>query len=80
LKEVIEIFEALPSFEADLVQATLKELSKKLGIKLVAIAQPLRIALIGNSDGPGVFGLLSVVGKTETVRRITRLLSQITIQ
>jgi glutamyl-tRNA synthetase len=80
LKEVIETFESLPSFEADLVQATLKELSKKLGIKLVAIAQPLRIALIGNSDGPGVFGLLSVVGKTETVRRITRLLSQITIQ
>jgi glutamyl-tRNA synthetase len=80
LKEVITAFEALPSFDADVVQATLKELSKKLGIKLVAIAQPLRIALIGNSDGPGVFGLLSVVGRTEAARRIKLLLSQITIQ
>ena len=51
-----------------------KEWAKQKNIKIVAIAQPLRIALIGKSSGPGVFELMAVLGKHDAVARIEKLI------
>lgn len=76
LNQVVDAFAQLDSFENDAIKNTMKDISKQAGVKLVAIAQPLRIAVIGSSDGPGVFGLLALIGKDETQRRIEKLLNR----
>lgn len=59
----------------DALTQALKDWCKQRGIKLVAIMQPLRIALIGSSSGPGVFDLIAVLGAQETVNRINALIT-----
>lgn len=60
----------LDTFTEETTKSIVKALAQSSGIKLVQIAQPVRIALIGTSAGPGVFPLLAVLGKEESVKRI----------
>jgi glutamyl-tRNA synthetase len=41
------------------------------GLKLGAIAQPLRAAVTGRSTSPGIFDVLAVLGSAESLARIT---------
>jgi glutamyl-tRNA synthetase len=66
--------ESHAALSADALSATFKEWAKKNNVKMVAIAQPVRIALIGKSSGPGVFELMAILGKQETINRISSLL------
>lgn len=45
--------------------------------KLVALAQPLRLALTGGTRSPGVFELLETLGKEQSSKRLESLLSQL---
>lgn len=63
------------SFQSDEISMCLKQFCKERGIKLSQLALPVRMALTGKSDGPGVFDLLAAVGKQESSRRIGMLLS-----
>ena len=45
-----------------------------MGVKLKDIMLPLRVALTGGVHSPSVFELLIVLGKEETIARISKLL------
>lgn len=77
LRDFIKTLDALPVFTIDLVATAVKEWCKDNNIKLVTIAQPVRIALVGKAGGPGLFELLSVIGKQETFLRVQLLLDRI---
>ncbi len=77
LQKLIELLQSQKSFAHDQLCDALKALCKDLGIKLVALAQPIRLALTGTSASPGIFVLLEVVGQHESVKRVTRLLHYI---
>lgn len=71
------VLENLPhenEWTVDSLKESLNLVAKTLGVKLVSIAQPLRIALLGSHDGPGVMGLLAFLGKRESVVRINELI------
>ena len=74
LTDAITLLEKNVSFTADDLSSALKDWVKQKNMKIVAIAQPLRIALIGKSSGPGVFELMAVLGKHETIDRIHALI------
>lgn len=59
------------------VRDRIKKVSDQFSCKLVDIAQPIRIALTGKSSGPGVFDLLSILSKDESVKRLHRLIEYI---
>ncbi len=40
------------------------------GVKLGALAQPLRAALTGRTTSPGIFDVLEVLGREESLARI----------
>ena len=44
--------------------------AEEKGSKLGVIAQPLRAALTGSTISPPVFGVASLLGKKESLRRI----------
>ncbi len=55
-----------------------KSFMQKEDLKLKQLAQPLRIALVGDTVSPSIYDVLSVVGKEGVIFRIEKLLNQIT--
>ena len=73
LEEAISVLTGISEFTSDKLAAVFKDFAKTKNIKIVSIAQPLRIALIGKSSGPGVFELMAVLGKHESITRVEKL-------
>lgn len=66
---------ALKSVEGDWTaastEAAIRDFATRSEIKLGAVAQPLRAALTGKSTSPGVFDVLAVLGRSESLARIS---------
>lgn len=54
-----------------------KDVCANFDLKLVALAQPIRLALTGTICSPGVFELIEVLGKDETIKRIESLIKSL---
>lgn len=69
-----ELCSALRPLEEPLAEAALEEQFKlvleKHDLKLLKLAQPVRIFLTGGTASPGIFEVISLLGKEETLRRI----------
>ncbi len=48
----------------------LKDLARDLGVKVVEVAQPLRVALTGKAASPSLTELIPILGREETIRRL----------
>jgi glutamyl-tRNA synthetase len=57
-------------WNAEAVEAAVRVFAEKTGLKLGKVAQPLRAALTGRSTSPGVFDVLDVLGRDESLMRI----------
>ncbi|MGA8495363.1 MAG: glutamate--tRNA ligase [Xanthobacteraceae bacterium] len=55
---------------AETTEQAVRTFAEGKGAKLGAIAQPLRAALTGRTTSPGIFEVLAVLGKTESLARI----------
>ena len=73
LEALINVCEKQELFTHDECALRIKELATLLGVKLVTLLQPVRLALIGKASGPGVFDLLVVIGKRESIARLRAL-------
>ena len=51
-------------------EAAVRSVAESHGVKLGAIAQPLRAAVTGRTTSPGIFDVLAVLGKSESLARI----------
>ncbi len=76
LEKVKEKLEGLEGFDEDEIEAAFREAMEELGIKLGKIAQPVRVAVTGGTASPGIFELLSVLGKQKTVARLERAIKE----
>ena len=66
---------ALPALEsaewtAEQLDKAARAIAERAGIKLSAVAQPLRAALTGRATSPGIFEVMQVLGKDESLARI----------
>jgi glutamyl-tRNA synthetase len=52
------------------LEAVVRAYAEESGAKLGSVAQPLRAALTGRSTSPGIFDVLSVLGREESLGRI----------
>ena len=52
------------------MEAAVRNFVDANGLKLGVVAQPLRVALTGRSTSPGIFEVLQVLGKAESLARI----------
>ena len=51
-------------------EGAVRAYAERTGVKLGAVAQPLRAALTGRTTSPGIFDVLAVLGKAESLARI----------
>ena len=68
--EVADELAAVEPWSAEATEATVRAFSERAGLKLGAVAQPLRAALTGRTTSPGIFEVLAVLGKEETLARL----------
>jgi glutamyl-tRNA synthetase len=55
---------------AEATERVVRGFAERQGAKLGAVAQPLRAALTGRTTSPGIFEVLTVLGKSESLGRI----------
>ena len=54
----------------DALEQSVREVADAAGVKLGKLAQPLRAALTGRTTSPGIFDVLALLGKSESLARI----------
>ena len=62
--------EALPDWSLDDLESAVRAFADEKELKLGKVAQPLRAALTGTTTSPGIFDVLAVLGKDESLARI----------
>jgi glutamyl-tRNA synthetase len=77
IQGAIELVEQSAELKHDALNAGFKDLAVKLGISMKDIAQPARAALTGRTVSPGVFEMMELLGKPETLRRLRSALEKI---
>ncbi len=70
LKEAIKLIEELGVTDSEKLNEAFKASAEKLSIKMKAMAQPVRVALTGKTVSPGIFEMMSALGKEESLKRI----------
>ncbi len=70
LAGILPVLEGSESWTAAGLDAVLRVHAEAKGLKLGKVAQPLRAALTGRSTSPGVFDVLEVLGREESLARI----------
>ena len=67
---LIPALETVPEWNAAAVEATVRTFAESAGVKLGAVAQPLRAALTGKVTSPPIFDVLTVLGRIESLARL----------
>ncbi|WP_414639523.1 glutamate--tRNA ligase [Allosphingosinicella sp.] len=61
---------AIADWSAEATEQAVREVAEGAGVKLGQVAQPLRAALTGRATSPGIFDVLVLLGKAESLARI----------
>lgn len=72
LKAIRPVLQGITHWNAASLEADVKGFAAASNLKLGQIAQPLRAALTGTNTSPGIFDVMSVLEKDETLQRIGR--------
>ena len=70
LAEIIPLLQR-SEWSAGALETEVRELAERKGVKLGQLAQPLRAAVTGKSASPPIFDMMAVLGRTESLARIS---------
>ena len=70
LSRVHAALDAAGSWDTETLEARVRHVAEEAGVKLGAVAQPLRAALTGRRTSPGIFDVLLLLGREESLGRI----------
>ncbi len=62
--------DAVQQWDQEAIEAAVRQVAEDQGVKLGQVAQPLRAALTGRKTSPGIFDVLALLGKEESLGRI----------
>ena len=75
LQMLHDAMEKINTFDEKSVETAIWTIVDSLGIKKVEGLQPIRIAISGMTSGPSLFEMVILVGQSETLKRIKRLIT-----
>ncbi len=62
--------DALADWNTETLEAAVRQVAETAGVKLGVVAQPLRAALTGRRTSPGIYDVLALLGREESLGRI----------
>jgi glutamyl-tRNA synthetase len=74
LRRLLPKLEALPHFETEAIEALLQAEAAATGVKPADFIHPLRLAVSGVGQGPGLYEMLAALGRETVGRRVRRAL------
>ena len=77
LKQWMEKASALPNFDQEVaIEKSTREVADALKIEAKKLIHPLRFAISGETVTPGLFELMSVLGKEKCLERVERFVNE----
>ena len=70
--KLIQSLEKLEGFDEAALEHAFQEVAAAFSLKLGKIAQPVRVALTGQTVSPGIFEIVNVLGKETVLERLRR--------
>ena len=70
LEKVINGLSALDDFSSDKIESLFKKTVEEESLKLGKLAQPVRVALTGTTVSPGIYDVILLLGKEQTLKRL----------
>jgi glutamyl-tRNA synthetase len=70
LTKVADRFGAVDEWTLESVEAAVRAVAEDVGLGLGKVAQPLRAALTGRTTSPGIFDVIFLLGRDETLGRL----------
>jgi len=77
LEDLMSRFAALDDFSVEKIQAIFEQVMAEKETGLGKIAQPVRVALTGGTVSPGIFELVSILGKESVLKRMKKAVEYI---
>jgi glutamyl-tRNA synthetase len=77
LRMLIVHLESRPELDEKGLEVIFKEIAAQKGVKLGAIAQPVRIALTGRAVSPGIYEVMRILGRDEVLKRLSRTVNNL---
>jgi len=77
LEDVRDGLAGLEDFRAEEIEKVFMALVERHNTKLGKIAQPVRVAITGNTVSPGIFEVLEIIGKERAIKRLDRAIEGI---
>jgi glutamyl-tRNA synthetase len=76
LRAARDALESAEPFDVERVEAALRGVVERLGVKPKDVFQPVRVAITGTTVSPGIFESVAALGREETVARIDEALKK----
>jgi glutamyl-tRNA synthetase len=70
LADLYAALSTLTEWTAETTEQAVREVAEAKGVKLGQVAQPLRAALTGRATSPGIFDVLVLLGRQESLARV----------
>src|SRR5262245_47692559 len=71
IRTLIGNLDAVEPWTPEATEQAVRSFAEAKGVKLGTVAQPLRAALTGRATSPGIFDVLAVLGKPESLARLS---------
>ncbi|KFE64676.1 glutamate--tRNA ligase [Hyalangium minutum] len=76
VRQVRDEVAAMPEWTVAGLDSVIKTVSEKAGVGMGKVAQPIRVAITGNTVSPGIGETLLLMGKDEALRRLDAALAR----
>lgn len=70
LAKVHELVAQIGVEDTGAMEQAFRDLAEEKGIKLGAVAQPVRVALVGRTASPGIFEVMDILGREKVLARL----------
>jgi glutamyl-tRNA synthetase len=77
LTEVRDSLKELDNFIGPEIEKIFMAIVERLQVKLGSVAQPVRVAITGRTESPGIFEVIEIVGKEKTLKRLEKAIETI---
>lgn len=72
IEKVRSLVETLGVDNHEAMETAFRDLAEEMGVKLVGVAQPVRVSLTGRTASPGIFEVMSILGVESVLARLDR--------